>query len=132
MERPKLGSWYTITEYAVKTHPQYNRSTIWRRSSVDNYLPERGKWIYEGDETPPPLVSWNNNWRYERTKIGECRAMYIGYRYKKNGDAHWTPDSDSYYVFGFDQRETFEVWMFVVYEGRNPIPVFPFEIEVLK
>ena len=126
--RPELGSWHTITEYAVKTHPSYNNATVWRVAPIDNYLPERGKWVYEGEKNSPPLVAWRNDWKYERTKLVECRAMYIGYRYKKNGYAHWNADFEGEYMFGFSQHGTVEVWMFVVYESRNPIPVFPFQV----
>jgi len=59
--------------------------------------------------------------------------MYIGYRYKFNGKWNTTGpyayDVEDTYVDYFASSETVEVWMFVTHDNRNPIPVFPFEIE---
>jgi len=131
MKRPELGSWHTITEYAHKTRGW--NGIKWSSDSIDNYMPQRGNWVYHGDESPPPAVSWQNNWKWEREPVTECKAMYIGYRYKRNGTFSYnydTHDFDYYEDFrGFQVSESVEVWIFVVYEGRLPIPVFPFEIE---
>ena len=131
MKRPELGSWHTITEFARKSH-KFN-GIEWGSVNIGVYLPERGEWIYEGKEDPPPPVSWQNDWKWECESVTECKAMYIGYRYKRNGTFSYDYDNhdfDYYEDFrGFQVRESVEVWMFVTHENRKPIPVFPFGIQ---
>lgn len=131
MKRPEMGTWHMITECLIKTHPDQTYSTVWKPKPIDLYMPERGSWVYHGEDESPPPISWQNGWKWEREPTLECKAMYCGYRYKKNGETHYENDGyeEGGYLWGFTQRETFEVWMFVTHENRNPIPVFPFEFE---
>ena len=129
MKRPELGSWHTITERAEKQRD--GNKVAWVKRAVANYDNRIGRWLYRGNENPaPPNSGWGSGWVWERGIITERHAMYIGYRYKFNGHnviaEMWDEEN---VIYGFIQEESVEVWMFVTHENRNPIPVFPFEIE---
>ena len=129
--RPELGTWHTITERAIKTFEGNQRR--WITEPIDEKT-TRGKWIYKGEGEPVKPVSWGNNWAWEpHPPITEYRAMYIGYRYKSNGEwltryhcENWET-ADGWEEEYYSNRETVEVWLFVTHDNRNPIAVFPFD-----
>jgi hypothetical protein len=113
--RPKLGSWHTITQKAIRVVE--GKKAHWEPEPINVTDHRYGKQFV----APTPITSYH--------------AMYIGYRFKQNGEvdsyrstgyyADELPDDIPY----FSIDETVEVWMFITHENRNPIPVFPFEFE---
>jgi len=116
--RPELGSWHTITERAVK---QYEGDKRWWESEIISDLDYRkGTWKTDREtcikEFFPEIIT-------------EYRAMYIGYRYKKNGWVLSYEHPVGVYERWLAPDETVEIWLFITHENRKPVEVFPFPIE---
>lgn len=112
--RPQLGSWHTITERAIKVHE--GKQVIWQAEPIKDVDYRYARKLFGDQKTVQQIRSY--------------RAMYIGYRFKFNGEwkTHTSGDWDEIDESYFHQRETVEVWLFVTHDNRNPIPVFPFEV----
>ena len=107
-ERPKMGDWYITTNEADK----YRKD-----------LPERGNSYHR--------VEWRH--RYVGWKPAPVRAMYIGYRLKREG-IYWEQGGGHYDDDGgreqcFKTDKSIEVWMFVTSERTKPFPVFPQDVQ---
>ena len=114
--RPELGSWHTITERAVKMRD--DRKVTWQSEPIqdlDARIKKTGGLGRHGEWIPDPPIT-------------EYRAMFIGYRFKFNGEWGWTRgDEDGESEEYFSQKETVEVWLFVTHANRKPVEVFPFD-----
>jgi len=129
--RLELGSWHTITERAVKVRD--GKNVRWESEPIEDHDARCYEMVFNPDHEDHP--SWSRLGREylsrQKPPVTSYRAMYIGYRYKFNGgwEAHrpYGPEDDYYDYFA--QSKAVEVWMFVTHDNRNPVAVFPFEIE---
>jgi hypothetical protein len=93
--------------------------------------PEFGTWHTIAGQHKAVKVRDGDTVSWQKEPITESKGMYIGYRYKFEGE--WKEELPSYYEPAeghyFSQSKTVEVWVFVLDERRKPTEVFPFEIE---
>ncbi len=108
-QRPEMGQWCITTNQASK-----------RRTD----LPKLGNTHHS--------VKWQH--RYVGWKPAPVRAMYVGYRLKREG-IYWEQGGGGNYDgddAGWEQcfrtDKTIEVWMFVASERTKPFPVFPQDV----
>jgi len=109
-KRPKMGEWCMTTNEASK-----------RRTD----LPERGN-SYHRVEWEHRCIGW---------KPTPIKAMYIGYRLKREGiywEQGWHHDGDSEWERCFKHEKSIEVWVFVTNERSKPFPVFPADVKYIK
>ena len=132
--RPELGSWHTITEIAKRFED--GDKVHWQAIPINDRDGRRGKTVFVGEGEQPKNSShgkWSD-WKWKPNQpITSYRAMYVGYRFKKNGE-RTIYRSTGYYADEYPEDisylkidETVEVWMFVTHENRNPIAVMPFD-----
>ena len=131
--RPELGSWHTITERAVKVRD--GEEMRWESEPIEDVDARCTELVFNPDHADHPRWAYLGSEYISKQKppVTSYRAMYIGYRFKFNGEWKTTGafahDIEDTYKRYFSWSETVEVWMFVTHDNRNPVAVFPFEIK---